>query len=89
MAVNPSTNGLSSVLSIKSNRVLTGSTGNLASLESTVNTHEARIDTAEADISGMATKINAGITTSVTVMINPTPTYKTLNFTNGILTSVV
>lgn len=78
---------LADVLSLKNNHNLVDY--DVAALSSTVASHEARLDTAESDISGIATKINAGITTSVTVMINPTPTYKTLNFTNGILTSVV
>lgn len=78
---------ITEVLSLKNNHSI--GTSDVTALSATVSAHEARLDTAETDISGLATKINAGITTSVTVMINPTPTYKTLNFTNGILTSVV
>jgi len=80
-------NGISEVLSLKNNHLIVDY--DITALSAQVSSHEARIDTAESDIFSLTTKIGAGITTSVTVMINPTPTYKILNFTDGILTSVV
>jgi hypothetical protein len=86
MANDHVANKMSSILALKSNRIVGSSPTDLSTLTAQVSSHEARLDIAEADIADLYT----GLTQSVVVVTQVTPSVvtATLNFTDGRLTSI-